>query len=653
MTDMDMSSYRELFLSETREHLSRMGQLLVALEQEPSGRETVDALFREVHSVKGMAASMGHEQTAALAHHLEDILDGFRRGREVTVGAVDRLLAGVDLMEELLEDLQEEREERDITVFLAIPLEAPVRVAGDSGASTVRPGPETGRAGLDEVTAAASAGPPGKTPAPPVGVVFQVNVELAEDSLAPAARCLLILRELERVGEVINATPPREILLQGGPYRQLQVWLRTVIPKPRLADNLRAIADVSNVSFVDDRRTDRRHADAERTVRVRIDLLDQTVRLAGELLTHRIMLQRAATERDWDKLAAVLGGTSQLIGDLHRQLLQARLVPFESITGRLPRLVRDLAHKTGKQVEFRVTGSEVVLDRLILEELSDSLGHLVCNAVDHGIEAGQPGEVTVAARREKDLVLIEVRDNGRGMDPQALRRQAVARGFLTAEQVEQFSDRDALLLVCIPGFSTARLVTGTSGRGVGMDVVKAAVEKLGGELDIQSRLGAGTCFQLRLPLSMAIIRVLPVSSGGHPLALPLARVQQTLKLPVGAVHTVGSRRFFRLDGEDVELVALGELLGLAGVGAAVSPCVIVSETPSRRVGIEVDHFLDERDAFVKALGFPLNRLPGISGATVEENGSVLFIIDPYPLLEAQASIPFRSKEVFDVLSRPD
>lgn len=636
---MDMSRYRQLFFSETREHLNRIGPLLLTLEREPSGRETIDALFREVHSVKGMAFSMGYTQTAALAHHLEDTLDGFRRGHGVTVGAVDRLLAGVDLLEELLEDLLDERGERDITAFLTTPAETPPQVAGTVDQATADPHAEP-----EESSGAASG------VAPPVGLIFQVIVTLADDTLVPAARCLLILRELERAGEVLNATPSRETLLLGGASRQVRVWLRTVIPKARLEENLRAIADVSQVAFVDDRRTGERYGDAERSVRVRIDLLDQMIKQVGELLTCRVRLQRASAERDWDQLDAALGHATQLLGDLHHQVLQARLVPFESITGRLPRLARDLAHKSGKQVELRLIGGEVVLDRLILEELSDSLGHLVRNAIDHGIEAERPGEVIVAAHREKDLMVIEVSDNGRGMAPEELRRQAVARGFLTAEQAARFSDRDALLLVCIPGFSTARTVTSTSGRGVGMDVVKAAVEKLGGTLDIRSRPGEGTCFQLRLPLSMAIIKVLRVVCGDRVLALPLTRVRQTLELPAGAVQTAGRRRCVHLDGKEVELVALAPLLGFTSGAAAERVCVVLTEMPDRLVGLQVDHLLGEHDAFVKAPGSPLEQLPGLSGAAVEEDGGVLYIIDPFPLLEKQLANPSRGQESFDVLS---
>ena len=648
---MDMTRYRELFLSETREHLGQMGRLLVSLEQAPAARETIDALFREAHSVKGMAASMGYERTAALAHHLEDALEGFRRGGAVPAVAVDRLLAGLDLLEGLLEDLQANQPERDIAAFLAAPVAAvaavvpPVTAAAEDLPELIAISDEEAAASGEPMPVATV---PTAVVVPPVGAIFQVTVELAEDAVAPAARGLLILRELERAGEILNATPTSETLRQGGTCRQVQVWLRTAVAKTRLEEALRAIADVDKVAFVDDRRTvgGRRGGEAGRSVRVRTDLLDQVVNLTGELLTQRFMLQRSVAERDWGELATALEQTTRLIDDLHHQALQVRLVPFESVAGRLPRLVRDLARKTGKQVEFKLAGGGVGLDRLILEELSDPLVHLVRNAVDHGLV--ERGEVAVAARREKDLVLIEISDNGRGIDPQELRRQAVARGILTPAQAEQFSDREALMLVCVPGFSTARAVTDTSGRGVGMDVVKSAVEKLGGTLDIQSVLGKGTCFQLRLPLSMAIIKILLASCSGQLLALPLTRVQGTLELPVEELKTTGYRRFFRLDDADVELVSLGSLLGLANAPAADSLSVVLTEAPGRRVGLRVDRFLGQRDAFIKRLGFPLDRLPGMSGATVLADGSVVFIIDPHPLLEAHAAtIQTRSEEAPD------
>ena len=635
---MDMSRYRELFLSETREHLNQMSQLLVVLEQAPDDRETIDALFREAHSVKGMAASMGYERTAALAHHLEDALDGFRRGAGVPAEAVDRLLAGLDLLEGLLEDLQADQPERDVAAFLATPVVAELPADNLVLLAEV----EEDDAGPGE---AAEAVPTVAVPVVPVGAVFQVTVVLAEDTMASAARCLLIVRELERSGEILSVMPTRETLRQGAACLRVQVWLRTVVPKPRLEEALRAIADVDKVTFVDDRRTvsGRRGGDSGRSVRVRTDLLDQLVNLTGELLTRRFMLQRAATARDWRELDAALAETTRLLGDLHHQVLQVRLMPLESITGRLPRLVRDLARKSGKEVEFKLIGGGVGIDRVILEELSDPLVHLVRNAIDHGIN--ERGEVAIAARREKDLVLIEVSDNGRGMDPVELRRLAVARGLLTPAQAEQYTDREALMLVCVPGFlHGARRdrhlrARGRHGRG-----------QVGGrEARRHSRHPVGPGRGDPLPAASAAV------GGDH--QDPAGRLRRaTAGDPAdpGAAHPRSADRgrvrrgrpaLLPFDDEAIELVSLGERLGLAVAAAADSLCVVLTEVQGRRVGLQVDHFFGQREAFVKNLGFPLDRLPGMSGATVEADGSVVFIIDPHPLLEGPAaSMPARYEE---------
>jgi chemotaxis protein CheY-P-specific phosphatase CheC len=282
-------------------------------------------------------------------------------------------------------------------------------------------------------------------------------------------------------------------------------------------------------------------------------------------------------------------------------------------------------------VTLKMTGTEIGIDRVILEELNDPLLHLVRNAIDHGIEA--VGEIHLAARREKETVIIEFSDNGKGMDPQGLRRKAVAGGLITSAQAEQLSDPDALMLICQPGFSTAGQVTDLSGRGVGMDVVKAAVNRLGGTLEISSEIGHGTVFRLRLPLSIAIIRILLVQCGEVPLAIPMTRVHKTLEIPGYAVQRSGRDRSFRDQEEDVTLVSLAEALGLSGGPATGSIALFVTERHGRRVGLQVDQFLGQREAYIKPVGFPLNRLTGLSGAVIEADGRVVFVIDPPLLLE--------------------
>ena len=648
---MDMSQYRDLFLTETREHINNLNKLVVILEQEPGNRETIDALFREAHSIKGMASTMGFDRTAKLSHHLEDLLDEFRSSGQVPSTAIDYLLSGIDILDGLLDDLESNRPERKIEDFLReTPEPQPIMVAEelvglpqelllavDDEEAFVHIEDEESESEKLVTDAEALGEAEDETaseeePIPEEPDAYQVLVDLVEDTQA-AARGILILREMEKSGELISSRPDMAALRGGAPCQQIQVWLRTTLAKGHIEEALLKISGVVKVRFIDDRRKeDRRNRDeGARTIRVRTDLLDQFVNLTGELITHRHMLNTATTSRDWDDLTQTLTQTGRLLDDLHHHVLQARLMPLESITGRLPRIVRDLSRKTDKKVTLQLTGAEVGIDRAVLEALTDPLVHLVRNAVDHGVE--QEGIVTVSARREKDLVLVEVADDGKGMDADQLRQKAVDRGLMTTPQANNLSDRDALMLVCQPGLSTAEAITETSGRGVGMDVVKAAVGNLGGTLEILSAPDQGTRFQMRLPLSISIIKILLVSCAGQPMAVPITRVQRALDLPTSEIQSSGQKRVFSIDEEVISLYSLSDALGLPEVAAGETTWVILTEVQGRRIGLQVDHFLGQREAFVKSLGFPLNLLTGLSGATVEGNGQIVFIVDPSSLLE--------------------
>lgn len=627
---MDMSKYKEMFLSEAAEHLEKMGQLIVALEADPANRAGIDALFREAHSIKGMAASMGYEQTAKLAHHLEDYLAGFRQSGRVPVEAVDRLMAGLDRLEKLLEDLRASRPERPVADFLASP-QAPASPGG---------GPSVPLQGM------------------------QIAIELAQDTEMPAIRAMVLLKELASVGSVLASKPTASTLRQGGALRRLHVLLDTELA----ADDLRAALlrnrDVSRVAIrqaeagsqsktpapaepspsVSAR--ERQKPETARSVRVRTDLLDRFIQLTGELITNRYQLFAASQTENWDGLRDGLDELNRLISELYHDVLQVRMMPLESITGRLPRLVRDLARSTGKNVSLQLAGENIELDRAILEAMADPLVHMVRNAVDHGIETA--GEVRVAAWRDKDLALVEIADNGRGMDPEALRRRAVEKGLLSPVQAKGLRDADALQLICYPGFSTASTVTETSGRGVGMDVVKSAVENLGGTLEIFSTRGQGTRFLLKLPLSVAIIHILLVRCQDQLMGFPVTRVQRPLEVMPEDILSSGRQKVIRLvedfEGEEpveeeVPLLSLRKMLGLPARPFSGSIPVVLTEIRGRRVGLVVDKLAGHRQVFVQSLSFPLNHLVGVSGATVLGDGRVVFIIDPAAMLEERYKSP--------------
>ena len=613
---MDMSKYHELFLSESKEHLRRMSQLTIALEQDPSSKEGIDELFREAHSIKGMAASMGFENTAALAHHLEDFLDSFRKTGSVPADAVDQLLAGIDLLEALLANIEAEEPEQDVAEFVAAG-EALLKqqegaAAQDSGAG------ETADVAEEET-----------------GRTLQVLVDLDEATLAPAARTMLALETLKAFGKIESCKPSEDQMKQGFAVKQLVVWLQTDSSEEEIVEKVSSMPDIAKVSFGTDRRRENRPGRKDedvRTVRVRTGLLDKFINLTGELITNRYMLQSATGGRDWNDVEDGLNLLTRLVTDLHYHVLQVRMTPLESITANLPRLVRDHCRKTDKQVKLEIIGHEVELDRAILEDLADPLVHMVRNAIDHGIE--KEGEVQVRAWREKDLALIEISDNGRGIDPASVRKKLSEKKLLKPAQIKALTERELFQWICYPGFSTAAEITETSGRGVGMDVVKAAVESLGGMLEIYSKRGEGTRFLMKLPLSIAIIKILLVECDGKTLGIPVTRVLRTLDIGQDEVQLSGRQKIYPLDEEVIPLYSLNELLHLP-VRKAETVHLVITEIQGRKVGLMVDRLSGQLEAFVKALAMPLNQLAGLSGATITGDGKIIFILDPQVLFEAE------------------
>lgn len=614
---MDMSKYHDLFLAETGEHLRHMSQLTVALEQDPSDRDGIDALFREAHSIKGMAASMGFDATAGLAHHLEDMLDIFRKSGRVPSEAVDRLLAGVDLLEGLLADITAGEAERDVSAYIA----AQDKPAGDSPVA---------EAGQDDAVSQ----PPPEEELP----IVQVIIDLTGDALAPAARAMLILEALNTVGQVESCKPTIADMQQGFPVRQLSVWLKSNSDEAEISQTLNEMPDIEKVSFrADRRRIGIRRDDDARTVRVRTALLDQFINLTGELITNRYMLQSAARAADWDDVKEGLDLLTRLVNDLHHHVLQVRMMPLESITTTLPRLVRDHCRKTDKQVALEISGEGLELDRTILEELSDPLVHLVRNAVDHGIEV--QGTVSIKAWREKDMALIEIADDGQGIDPEMIRVKLAERGLLKEEQIRGLSEREVLQWICQPGFSTRDTVTETSGRGVGMDVVKFALEGLGGMLEITSEVGVGSSFLMKVPLSVAIVKILIVECAGKEIGVPVTRVLRTLDVEKSDIQLSGGEPLLLIEEESIPLYSLNRLLGLPEEeGDVATVHLVVCESQGRKIGLLVDRLSGQREAFIKSLPSSLNRLPGVSGATIKGDGRIMFIIDPHALFNAETQM---------------
>jgi two-component system, chemotaxis family, sensor kinase CheA len=634
---LDISKYLGLFVSEAGEHLAQLGAELVRLES--AGRdgaavgELVDGLFRHAHSVKGMSASMELDGIAALAHRTEDLVEPFRRrGVAPDTESVDVLLAAVD----------------GLTALVA------------RAAQGERPTAAPALLERLEAAAARARGEPAPAPAPvaaapaPLRRHVEVEIEVAGACPVPSVRGFLVLKKLARLGVLVRSVPAEEDLRAGRlPERRLAATLETGEP---LAEVERALAQISDLSRIEVREGAAGAAPAaaptpgaappppvtaegaDRTVRVRVELLDSFLDAVGELIlaTSRLReLGRAVPAEHRPPLEDGVDRLHATVKDLHDKVMAVRMTPLSLLTERLPRAARDVARRLGKQVEVEVRGAEIEIDRALLDELADPLTHLLRNAVDHGLEApaerlragkSATGHVSVTARRERDRVLLELADDGRGMDPERLRAAAVAKGVLDAAAAALLGEREALQLACLPGVSTAREITELSGRGVGLDAVKRSVEAVGGALEIDSARGRGTRFLLRLPLTVAVQPVLLVRVAGEVLAFPIAKVHGAAEVALPTLETARGSPVLPHDGALVPVHDLGALLGFGG--ARPEPCsVVVAEGEAGRVGFAVDALLGQQEAVLKPLARPFDRVAGLSAVTVLASGRPVFVLD--------------------------
>lgn len=643
---MELSQYGELFLSESREHLSAINHLLLALEADAGSREAVEGVFRAVHTIKGMSATMGYRVVADLAHEMENLLDGVRRGRVRSDGElIDLLLAAADALERAIElAVEEGDEEADFT-----PLLAQLHTA----AGSVAPMPP-----------AVAASPPDAEvePAAPGGAVvagvLAVRFVVSPQSPLPGVRAFMATRRARDLGEVTELDPAEPAMQEPGFSGTVRFLLRTERPAEEVRAALGTVGEIDRVDAEPHRlaaavpeREDggpaREGGAAARVRNVRVDLrrLDALMNGVGELVIVRDRLRRLAAGTA-EEMAEAVDQASRLIGELQDEIMRARMAPVEGVFDRFPRLVRDAARGLGKQVDFVIDGRDIELDRSMLDEIGDPLVHLLRNSLDHGIEppaerraAGkdETGTLRLVAARERSRVIIRVEDDGRGIQRERVLAKAISVGLVRAEEAAAIPDEEVYRLLTQAGFSTAERITDVSGRGVGLDVVATRVRALGGMLDIHSEPGQGTSFTLQLPLTLAIARALLVRLGEETYALPLTHVGETVQLEPDQVRTVKGRTVALLRDEVIPLIDLRRILQRSDARPenAKRPAVVL-EVGEQRVGVEVDRLLGQQEIVVKQFDATAGTLRLFSGATILSDGRPALILDAGSVVAAGA-----------------
>ncbi len=655
---MDMSKYKSMFLTEAREHLGNMNRVVLALEKDPGDKGNIDSLFRSAHSVKGMAASMGYNDIAELSHKMEDMMDKFRKEEmSITPEATDILLEGADALGQLVDAVEQDRtSDVDISTIIE-------RIKGYGAKKSV----VSGQTPVVSLNPATEVEPP-TTDHRPLTTGFNIYIEISQESPAPSVRAVLILRKLKELGEVVS-TIPSEADMKGrklsGP---LSIKLISDTAQEKIEEVVRGMGEVSSLKV--EPLKDEVHAPdfitpigapqkekvksetgeakesrpeipsigpLQQTVKVNTVLLDYFVNAIGELIINKSRLHDISGGIHSKDLRDGLNHLDRLVRDLQNQVMTVRMMPMESLMERFPRVVRDLARKEGKEVTLDLEGQDIELDRSIIEGLGNPLIHIIRNAVDHGIElpdertaAGKPlpAKILIKASREKDQVFIEICDDGKGMDPERLKEVAINKGLITPEHAAGMSEKEALLLTCIPGFSTAKVVSDISGRGVGMDAVKSAIEPIGGSIDIDSKPGVGTRFTLKLPLTVAIIQSLLIEAAQEIYAIPISRVLKTLEVDRDTVKSSQKQNLIDFDGYLIPLLSLRKIFRLPPLtGQAKFISVVVTEAKGKIVGLVVDRLVGQQETFIRRLGRPLNKIGGLSGTTVLGNGRTIFLLD--------------------------
>ncbi len=658
---MDMSKYKGMFISETKEHLQSMNQLIISLEKEPTDQPNIEALFREAHSIKGMSASMGYHDIAELSHKMEDMMDLFRKGEIILDSdAVDLLFEGLDLLEMMLKGIEDDQP-ADVDCSSLLQRMSALK-GGEAKEPLAEPPPfdtspagETKKEEKKETEAATEA------EATKAGDLkkWAVEVSIDNSSQIPGMRAYLVFKTLKDLGNVTSVSPDIEAVKKGNFDNKLFLNLSTKREAKEIEILLGKMVELagftvapcleedspSSMERAEEAKADHTKRAAPqvgkshqvRTVRVTTDLLDNLINIVGEMIIARSRLFDAGKEIKIPSLQDSMVQMSGLIRDLHGQVMTVRMTPIENLMERLPRVVRDLARKSAKEVDLRIEGKDIELDRAIVDELGDPLVHILRNCVDHGIEPAAErekvgkdpkGSVRIRAMRERDQVLINIEDDGRGMDVAKIKKKAIERGVITKERAQLMTDREAFMLVCYSGLSTAEKVTDVSGRGVGMDAAKNVVDSIGGSLEIESSLGRGTVITLKLPLTVAIVHVLLVRLGSQPLAVPISKIIQTLEVEKANLKRSQKQLAVLVDNELIPLLSLRKILNVKSKEKASSQVsVVVLEVKGKKVGLVVDAFVGQQEAFVKPLLPPLAWVKGFSGATILGDGSVIFVLD--------------------------
>jgi two-component system chemotaxis sensor kinase CheA len=660
--------YLDAFIRESEEAITELNNSLLELESDPENQEAMDSIFRTAHTLKGNFGAMGFDDASDLAHAVEDLLDEMRQGNmEVTPEIMDLIFAGVDQIEMIVGEIEEHGESSTETDEMVTEIrgvleeetgaDEPDQTDDESGApddsettSTADPdaAPEStaddvvGSATLDE-SVFADADIDGEE-------AYHVRIEIGESAMK-GVDGMLVAENVADAFELLSAQPT-QTAIEDGEYDEgfdllvdadgvdavaaeldtasklEEYGITTVQPSGGEGDESEAAGDEAMETMSSS------SVDEIKSVRVDVDRLDDLHGQVEQLVTSRIKLRRAVQDGDLDSASENLNELDKISANLQNTVMDMRLIPLKKVVGKFPRLVRDLARELDKEIDFEIEGEDIELDRTILTEISDPLMHILRNSVDHGIEppaereaAGKPreGHIVLRATRERDHVIIEVEDDGGGLEIDDIKDQAVEQGIRSPEEIEAMERGDIYDLIFHPGFSTKEEVTDTSGRGVGMDVVHDTVTQLDGSVSVDSEPGEGTTVSLRLPVTMAIVKVLFVQVGDEQYGIPIKNIDEISQH--NDVKVVNGEEVIEHNDDIYPIVDIAEAFDVPNAKSNGDGMLVRIRESERQVALKCDAVTQQEEVVVKPLEGILSGTPGLSGTAVLGDGNIVHILD--------------------------
>jgi len=686
---MDMNQYMDIFIEESKEHLQSMNQVLLELENNMSDVQGVNEIFRVAHTIKGMSGTMGFSKVADLTHEMENVLH-LVRTQEVAVNSyiIDILFECFDSLEGQITHIEENNVESDeenilLVKKLNVIFKTKSNTPGESDAQETKVetvaavSATSGEFQVDVLQTSLSALRNSRA----AGLnIMKIRVTLAATCMLKAARSFIIFNALEEQGDVLLSYPSAEDIEDEKFDQYFEVLYLTKEPEEEIVQLFESISEIDKVdiemvdelpeevggsvatevveevedvsaeeSLSEDKdeaaQTDKSNAKnkTSKTVRVDIDRLDNLMNLVSELIIVKTSMEEHDTSDGKSGMAETVEYLERITTSLHDAVMKVRMVPVERVFNRFPRMVRDLAKDLDKKIKLVMTGQQTEVDRTVVDEIADPLIHLIRNSIDHGIESpavreqrgkSAHGTVNLKAYPEGNNVVIEVDDDGNGIDPRVIGGIAVKKGLMTEKEIENMSDKDVLNLLFVPGFSTAETVTDLSGRGVGLDVVKSKIATLGGSVDIISEIGKGSKFVIRLPLTLAIIQALMVYLGDEKYALPLNNISEITTIKSDRISMLQNQEVVLYRDKTLPILRMKEILELTDPSERVKTeelTVVIVRKGSEEAGLVVDSLIGQQEIVIKSLGSYLKGIPAIAGATILGNGGVALIVDPNQL----------------------